>query len=334
MARPTHIPTLSVGARVEDTFLVLDVRVRTMDTGDMFTVIMLGNSTGRIPTEPFWPTRQDEVTGIRKGHVVQVIGEVGTFRDRRQLRVTSLRPLPGDPVTVRALLPCIESVDRFWMVLDGWRRELKRPGLRAAVDLFYEDDGFRQRYEQCPGAVYGHHNVIGGLLKHTTEVAAIGRTIGRASGADTDLILAGALLHDIGKLESYRWDGLLDYTDAGRLVGHVVLGTLMFDRRIREQAQPPCSPHEHRLITHFILSHHGKLEWGSPVPPMTLEAEVLHWADNASAKTASVAEALRDDDNFPEGPFSTALRSLDWRRLFRDGEDVEPKPTTSTNESA
>lgn len=334
MSTPAHIPTLAVGARVEDTFLVLDVRVRTMDTGDVFTVIVLGNSTGRIPTEPFWPTRQGEIAGIRKGHVVQVIGDVGTFRDRRQLRVSSLRQIPADSVTCRALLPSVESVDRFWLVLDGWRRDLKRPGLRAAVDLFYEDDDFRRRYEQCPGAVHGHHNVIGGLLKHTTEVAAIGRTIGRASGGDSDLILAGALLHDIGKLESYRWDGLLDYTDAGRLLGHVALGALMFDRRIREQPQPPCSAQECRLITHFILSHHGKLEWGSPVPPMTLEAEVLHWADNASAKTASVADALRDDDNFPDGPFSTALRSLDWRRLFRDGEDVVPNRASSTSESA
>jgi 3'-5' exoribonuclease len=305
MPSPIHIPSLPVGARVEDTFLVLDLRVRTMDTGDAFTILTLGNNSGKLPTEPFWPARQDEIAGLRKGHVVQVIGEVGTFRDRRQLKVVSLRQLPSESVNLLALLPSVGAVERYWEALDGWRRELSRPGLRAAVDLFYEDEEFRHKYEQCPGAVY------------TTEVVAIARTIARASGANVDLVVAGALLHDIGKTESYVWNGIFDYTEAGRLVGHVVLGALMFDRRFRAQPAAPCSAAEHRTLLHFILSHHGRLEWGSPVQPMTLEAEALHWADNASAKTASVADALRDDDNFPEGPFSSALRSLDWRRLFR-----------------
>lgn len=324
MATPTHIPNLPIGARVEDTFLVLDVRVRTMDSGDVFSILLLGNSTGRIPTEPFWPARHDEIAGLHKGHVVQVIGEVGTFRERRQLKVASLRQLPTESVNLLALLPSVGAVERYWEVLDGWRREVTREGLRAAVDLFFEDEEFRRHYEQCPGAVYGHHAAIGGLLKHTTEVAAIARTIARASGADLDLVVAGALLHDIGKIESYRWDGLFDFTEPGRLLGHVVLGVMMLDRRLRELPTMPCSDEEHRMLLHFILSHHGKLEWGSPVPPMTLEAEVLHWADNASAKTASVAEALRDDDNFPDGPVSAALRGLDWRRLFRAGDASPP----------
>ncbi len=318
---PTDIPSLAVGARVEDTFLVIEVRAHTMDTGDVFTILTLSNSSGRIPTEPFWPSRQDEVAGLSRGNVVQILGEVGTFRERRQLKVTSVRPLPTETVNLLALLPTVGAVDRYWQVLDGWRRDLEPGGVRTTVDLFYEDENFRQRYEQCPGAVYGHHAAIGGLLKHTAEVAAIGRTIARASGANIEYVLAGALLHDIGKIESYRWDGLFDYTDAGRLVGHVTLGALMLERRVREQATPPCSPRELLLLTHFILSHHGRLEWGSPVQPMTLEAEALHWADNASAKTSSVAEALRDDDNFPEGSFSSPVRGLEWRRLYRDGGD-------------
>lgn len=319
MAQPTDIKTLPVGARVEDTFLVVDLRDRTMDTGDVYTILTLGNSTGRIPTEPFWPTRQTEIAGLRKGHVVQVIGEVATFRDRRQLKVVSLRPLPTDSVNLITLLPSIGTVDRYWETLDRWRREIRRSSIRAVVDLFYEDHEFRARYEQCPAAVSGHHASIGGLLKHTTEVAAIARTIARACGADEQLVLAGVLLHDIGKIESYTWDGIFDFTEAGRLVGHVVLGALLLERRLGEQHPPLCTDDERKLLLHFVLSHHGKLEWGSPIPPMTLEAEVLHWADNASAKTASVAEALQDDDNFPEGRVSMAIRRLDWRRLFRNG---------------
>ncbi len=324
MPNPVDIPRLAVNARIEDTFLVWDVKARTLESGDPFTILVLGNSTGRIATEPFWPERLQEVVGLRKGHAVQVIAEVGTYRDRKQLRVVSLRHLPADTVNVKALLPSVGSADRYWDALDGWRREMRRPSLRAAVDLFFEDDGFRTQYGECPAAISGHHAAIGGLLKHTAEVAAIGRTLARVSGADADTVLAGAFLHDIGKLESYRWDGVFDMTERGRLLGHVAIGVLMFDRRMAEASRPPCGEGERATLMHLILSHHGRLEWGATVQPMTLEAEVLHWADNSSAKTASIAEAMRDDENFPDGPISTPQRLLDWRRLYRpeppDGE--------------
>jgi 3'-5' exoribonuclease len=318
---PLDIPTLTVGSRVQDPFLVVDVEVRTQASGDPFTILTLGNATGRIATEPFWSERAGEVAGLARGHVVQVVGEVATYRERRQLRVVSIRHLPSASVNFTLLLPSVASIDRYWEVLDSWRRQIEKPRLRAVVDLFYEEDGFRQRYEQCPAAVFGHHAQLGGLLKHTAEVAAIARTIARASGADQELVLAGALLHDIGKLEAYRWDGAFDHTEVGRLLGHVVLGALMLDRRLTEEAPPPCTPTERDILLHLILSHHGRLEFGSPILPMTLEAEALHWADNASAKTASMGEALADDGNFPDGLMSVSQWMLDHRRLWRGNSD-------------
>ncbi len=319
--RPLDIPALTVGDRVQDPFLIVDVEVRTQASGDPFTNLTLGNATGRIATEPFWSERSGEIAGLSRGHVVQVVGEVASYRERRQLRVVSIRHLPSGSVDFSLLLPSIPSIDRYWEILDSWRRQIEKPRLRAVVDLFYEEDVFRQRYEQCPGAVFGHHAQLGGLLKHTAEVAAIARTIARASGADQELVLGGVLLHDIGKLEAYRWDGVFEHTEVGRLVGHVVLGALMFDRRLAEEATPPCTPVERDILLHLILSHHGRLEFGSPILPMTLEAEVLHWADNASAKTASLGEALADDGNFPDGLVSVSQRLLDRRRLWRGASD-------------
>ena len=318
---PVHIPSVAVGTRVEGVFLVLELNVRSRPDGDPFTILMLGNSTGRIATEPFWAERQPEIAGLRPGHVIQVTGEVQTYRERRQLHVTSLTHVTKDEVDPSELLPSIGPVDRYWQTLDGWRREMTKPRLKAVVDTFYEEDLFRLRYEQCPAAVFGHHAALGGLLMHTTEVAAIARTIARACGADLDVVLAGVLLHDIGKLEAYRWDGLFAFTDRGRLVGHVVLGAMMLEARLAEHAEPPCTPLERDLLLHLILSHHGRLEWGSPIAPLTLEAEVLHWADNASAKTAGLADAMRDDDNFPDGLFSTPQRLMEYRRLFRGNSD-------------
>jgi 3'-5' exoribonuclease len=318
---PTDIPSLKPAQRVQDAFLVLDVELRTLETGEAFTILRLGNSTGEIATEPFWPTRQDEVAGVKKGHPVHVVGEVGTYRQKKQVRVSSIRVLPKDTLDLTAFLPTVGPVGRYWDTIDGWRRSIVKPRLTGVLDLFFDDDKFRHRFELCPASIRGHHAQLGGLLKHTTEVAAIARAISRTSGADHDVVLAGVLLHDIGKLEAYSWDGAFDYTIAGSLLGHVVLGSLMLDQRLRLEAKPPCTEEEKWLLVHMILSHHGRLEYGSPVQPMTLEAEVLHWADNASAKSASVADAIRDADNFLEGSISRPQWTLDRRRVYRHGCD-------------
>jgi len=215
-----------------------------------------------------------------------------------------------------------ELIRRRGEKLDAWRREIAKPRLAAVLALLYDEEDFRRRYERCPASIAGHHAALGGLLKHTTEVAVIARAITRVAGADQDLVLAGVLLHDIGKLDAYRWDGGFAYTDAGHLVGHVVLGALALERRLNECATPTCTDAERALLQHLILAHHGRLEYGSPVTPMTLEAEVLHWADNASAKTASMADALRDADAFGEELVSQRrFWQLDQRRAFRGSSD-------------
>jgi 3'-5' exoribonuclease len=323
---PIDIPALKQHDRVDDTLLVLEINVRSLDSGDTYTVLRLGNSTGSVATEPFWPGDQDKITGVRKGHAVQVSGEVGLYKQKKQLKVRDIDVLPAGAVDLRKLLPTVGPVDRYWKILDGWRREIDRPRLSAVLNLFFEDAEFREKFETCPASVRGHHAKLGGLLKHTTEVAAIARAVARASGADQDVVLAGVLLHDIGKLEAYSWNGLFEYTVPGSLVGHVVLGVLILEDRMCAEESFPCSEEERLVLQHMILSHHGKLEFGSPIQPMTLEAEVLHWADNASAKTASVADVLNDPDSFDEGPVSRPQWVIDRRRVYQQSCDWG-KPT-------
>jgi 3'-5' exoribonuclease len=321
MPSPTDLSSLPFGSRVQDTLLVLDSASHSTDDGQPFTILTLGNSRGEIATAPFWLAQQDQVAGIRRGHVVQVIGDVVPYRERRQLKVVSLRLLPPGAADARSLLPSVGPVGRYWETLDQWRRALQKPRLAGVTELFFGDDEFRARFEACPASIRGHHAQLGGLLKHTVEVAAIGRTVARVCGADLELVVAGALLHDIGKVESYRWDAAFEYTDAGALVGHVVLGALMLDRRMRSANGMPCTEAERELLIHLVLSHHGTPELGSPVRPMTLEAEVLHWADNASAKTAHLADALRDARQFTPAPVSGPLPGLDRRRLYLGSSD-------------
>ena len=154
-------------------------------------------------------------------------------------------------------------------------------------------------------------------------MAAIGRAVSESCGADPDLVLAGALLHDIGKLEAYRWLTGFEVSEAGALLGHVALGLLMLARRVGQARPPVCTEEELHLLLHLVASHHGRPELGATAPPMTLEAEVLHYADNASAKTASMAEALADPENFSGGlPLSPrGVWQLDKRRVYRGGGD-------------
>ena len=318
-----QLPRLEIDATVDDPLLVLEVSRRDSPKG-AFTVLTFGNSTGRLQSAPFWSSREAEVTGIAKGHVLHVVGRVSQYREAKQLEVKSLRPLLADAVDWTALLPSVGDVEPYWKRLDELRTSIKGPRLRAVLDLFYCDEGFRRRFEQCPAATLGHHAELGGLLRHTWEVAFVGKSIAKVyRRADPDLVVAGAMLHDIGKLESYRWSGAFEMTEAGNLIGHVALGMLMVERRLQETLPAPCTDTERLLLLHLIASHHGRLEFGATAQPMTLEAEILHFADNTSAKAESMTTALGSEDLF-QGDALVSARgqwTLDNRKVFRGTSD-------------
>lgn len=319
MAQILDIPTLAPGDDVHHPLVVLELISRGGDHPR--TTLLLGNRTGRIESAPFWAGRDEMIRGLAKGTLVQVVGKVTTYRESTQLEATSVRPLPRGAVPLADLVPSVGAVDKYWQFIDEAREKLQAPRLRATIDLFYRDNAFRERYEQCPGSPgSGHHAKLGGLLQHTCEVLAIGRQIARVAHADEELLVAGALLHDIGKLDCYRWEsGVFDVTERGRLVGHVVQGVNMLRDAILSASPTPCTPDEHLLLEHLILSHHGQLEYGSPVRPATLEAEILHFADDASAKTASISDAYVNPDFFPGDARVSAKKvwSLDNRWMFR-----------------
>jgi 3'-5' exoribonuclease len=318
MPGPISLPDLAVGARLEDMLLVWEVEQRTQSDGSPYVILTLGNSSGRVKTAPFWSSDLHRVEGLEKGAVVSVIGDIGEYRGDRQLKVSAIRPVAPAMVEWPRLLPSVGDVTPWWRKVDEWRAELPDGPWRRAVALFYDDPDFRARYERCPASLGNHHAALGGLLKHTVEVGLIARQMAKTSGARWDPLLAGVLLHDIGKLEAYRWDGLFEMTEAGSLLGHVVLGSLMLDRRLDEQEEPVVGDQERLVLHHLVLSHHGELEFGSPVRPMTLEAEVLHYADSASAATANLAAALKEAANFGEGEsVSKPIWALDRRRVYR-----------------
>jgi len=312
------LPGVTAGQRLEGSLLVCEVEQRGSGT-QPFVLLTLGNSTGRIQSAPFWSEDLPQLDGVTRGRVVEVLGDVTTYRDRRQLRVSSIRAVPEERIDWREMLPSVGDTRPYWRALDCWRSQIAAPRLRAILALFYDDDAFRQRYDQCPASISGHHALLGGLLRHTWEVGTMARALCRTVPADPDLLLAGVLLHDIGKIEAYSWNRAFEITNRGYLLGHVALGSQMLNERAgqRDPAVAPIA--ELDLLQHLILSHHGKLEFGAPVEPMTLEAELLHHADNASARSDSMAKAVATQDNFNGDELVSArnIWQLDRRRVFR-----------------
>ena len=204
------------------------------------------------------------------------------------------------PLRAAESLPSIDGgVTRLWGWVDKVRAGVESRTLRRVLDLFFADDGFRLQFERTPGSIGVHHAKLGGLLLHTYEVTNIaGQTArrmaaGLARRVNVDLVVTGALLHDIGKVEAYEIGPMgFTYTPCGLLLGHVVLGCLMLERRLAALGRSVCTEGELLDLQHIILSHHGALELGSPVRPMTAEAEIVRWADEASAKASDMMESL------------------------------------------
>ncbi len=236
------LSSLQAGDEIHHPFLVLDVVARGGDHPR--TVLTFGNRTGRIESAPFWAGKDEMVRGLAKGMIVQVVGAVSSYRESLQLDATSVRPLPKGSVPLADLAPSVGPVEAYWQFLDDVRTKLTAPRLRATVDLLFADSGFRERFEQCPGAPgQGHHAAIGGLLQHTCEVVLIARQMARVAKADAELVMVAAMLHDIGKVECYTWEtGVFDTNAHGRLIGHIVLGAMMLRERIAAPTPPPARP--------------------------------------------------------------------------------------------
>lgn len=281
MVQPPDLPNLPLGHRIQDPLLVLAVEHRHSDQHG-FTVLTLGNSTGRIASAPFWFKDQPLIAGLQAGDCVQVIGEVTSYRNRRQLQVSSIRPLPSSDW--RGLMPSAGDPDAFWHTIDAWRAELATPWNRL-VALFLEDEEIRRRFSECPERPDPAAACLGGLLRHVVELGAVARSLARVRRADMDLVVAGTLVHDLGKIEGYSWDrGKVGLTEPGRLKGIRLLSVQLVERRAGALKTPPLGPAEIDRLVHLILAQPD--EPGGPlVEPRTPEARIVVAAHRALADT-------------------------------------------------
>ncbi len=311
------ISELQAGQAVVGTFLVIEFDTRKTAKGDPFTTMVVRDKTGSIACAPLWSNSGISTDGLGRGVLVTITGNVTLYKgDTRQLELQTLR-IEHNPELAIAMLPTISHpIESVWRALDGFRLAIKVPVLRQVLDLFFSDPGFRAEFERCPGAVKGHHAAIGGLLLHTYEVVSIACRMAKVMNARVDLVVAMAMLHDIGKTRTYTvtYEGF-GYTSRQLLTGHIVEGVFMLLEALGEGLA--ITEEQELELVHGILSHHGKLEHGSPVVPATLEAQLVNQADEASASGAAFQQELLDDSLFPKGPVGDKRSWMLNRKLWR-----------------
>jgi 3'-5' exoribonuclease len=279
------IADLEAGQRFVGYYLVRNPRLESFkdQTRGRYLKLLLADGSGTIDGR-CWDV------------VLKIEGEVERFRDQLQVRILRLRPAKADEYALGDLRPTTKrNIDEMNLAIDKVIASMEDPHIQSLVRYFFDDKDFREAFQTAPAATRVHHACIGGLLEHTYEVLELaGRLIDLYPQIDRDLLLAGILLHDIGKLEEFTWELDIEYTDNGRLLGHVVLSAQKVAQAIL--TMPEFPENLAIQIQHLILSHHGRYEFGSPRRPKTLEAIALHHLENLDAQVnrfASLIEQAR-----------------------------------------
>lgn len=310
---------LRPGEGISSTFLATDAAVRNDSRGVPYLSLRLVDRTGSVDAR-MWKLSSELRKGLPDPCYVSVEGQTHDYRGTLQVKVERLRVLRREEVEPEDYLPASE-LDREALareVLEAGE-ELRDEHLRDLFLLMVSDEELWKAFCEAPAAKGMHHARIGGLLEHSVHCLRLARSVAELYPVDRDLLIFGAIFHDVGKVRELSWgEGGFSYTTEGRLQGHVVLGERLVASYI---ARLPGFPEELALhISHILLSHQGELAYGSPQEPKTLEALLVHFIDNLDARAEMYLESTR---NVSEGGWSHHENAL-GRALFvpeRSGEE-------------
>jgi len=291
-------------------FLCTAKELRVSRSGSEFLIFTLQDISAQITAKLF-----DEVTRFQgefeAGEFVRAEGAATVYNGQLQLVVSSIRRVNPEQDRLEGfreedcVLSALRPIDEMWTELTDRVRAVADNHLRVLLFRILADHEAQLR--EWPAAQVIHHAYRGGFLEHIVKMAEVGASVAKAYGANADLVLAGVILHDIGKLQELWYEGgAIGYTREGNLVGHIALGLLV----VRETASGVSGfPLELRTqLEHLVLSHHGSREHGSPVEPKTIEAFILAAVDELDARVNQVRRAIREDA--AEGEFTTWNRRL------------------------
>jgi 3'-5' exoribonuclease len=306
----TNINSLQPGDEVNGVFAVRSKKLLPYRDGTgCFLGLTLADKTGQVEGR-VWENAEEVNKCCRAGDVVRVTGRAVEYKGSVQLNLTTVEKCPGDEVVPERFIPSTGASEE--KVRDAWLdivSTIGNPHLKQLQMLMANDRNLLRCLAASPAAKRNHHAKLGGLWEHSLGMVKAAEGMAAAySQVNRDLLITGALLHDIGKIEEFRARADIEYTDAGRLLGHIILGVELVSRYI---AKVPGFPKTLRLkLLHMIVSHHGQYEWQSPKRPKFLEAVILHQLDMIDAQVDMFTEAAAGrDDN--EDSWSGWVRGLD-----------------------
>ena len=313
------LASLEEGRAFDSFFIVLLKQQRTTKTNKPYLNLILGDRTGQVEARVWDPADPRIAKDVERGDVVKARGSVARFDDRLQMKVDQLRKATGAETDKTDLLPSTTyDVDALWRELTGFVESFTEPHLKLLLTTLLSDAALAQAYREAPAARQLHHAWLGGLLEHVVSLLKLADRIApHYPVLHRDLLLTGVVLHDIGKVQELAWDAGFEYTVEGTLLGHIQMGIARVDKTI--DSLPGFPPRLKVLVEHMILSHHGKLEFGSPKPPMIPEALVLNFVDDLDAKMQAIASEF--EKSAREGRAADELTgkvwSLDQRQLLQ-----------------
>ena len=300
---------------VADTFLVTKKEIGVSKSGKPYLIIRLMDSTGEAEARA-WEDAEAVGRCFDKDDVVMVRGFAVSYKGGLQINVSEVTRVPEEKYELRDYLPSSERDPEEMIVeLDRVVSRMKDVHIRGLLQAVFKDQDVRKRFMVAPAAKAMHHPYLGGLLEHVLSICGLVDRVAEHYGAmvNRDLLHAGAVLHDIGKIYELSYERSFDYTDEGKLIGHITMGIELIDGKL---AGLPEFPRDLAvLVKHMVLSHHGQLEFGSPKRPKILEALILSYLDDMDAKVKAIQTVMEAEKD--SGSNWTSFQRIFERAMYK-----------------
>ncbi|WP_053361801.1 3'-5' exoribonuclease YhaM [Bacillus sp. FJAT-27251] len=300
-----------VGEQVEKFLLIKNATKGIASNGKPFLTLILQDQSGEIEAK-LWDVSDSEENTYSPEGIVKVLGDIQNYRGRMQLKIRQIRAAgPADHVKLSDFLETA-PLDKEEMVskITQYIFEMKNPNIQRITRHLLKKH--QQAFLNYPAATKNHHEFVSGLAYHVVSMLDLAKAISSLyPSLDKDLLFAGVILHDLGKVHELSGPVAATYTVEGNLLGHI---SIMVNEIGKAAEELGISGEEVIVLQHLVLSHHGKAEWGSPKPPLIKEAEILHYIDNLDAKMNMLDRAL---SRVKPGEFTERNFALDNRSFYK-----------------
>lgn len=326
-----YVNELQANQTVHATFLVHVKDIRQKRTGEPYLSLLIGDRTGDLDAK-MWDNVAEVLDIFERDDFIRVKGLLQVHQNRPQLTIHKMERVAETEVDFSDYFPASKrDPEEMAAELSRILESVSNPHLHALLRAIFNDPAIGAGFRLAPAAKMIHHAFLGGLLEHVLSMCALAEmAAAHYKYIDRDLLMAGVLLHDIGKIRELTYDRSFGYSDEGQLIGHISIGLQIVQEKAREI---PGFPDKLRvLIGHMVLSHHGQLDFGSPKVPLFPEALLLHLLDNMDSKMEAM-RSLLERDNLMEGCWTGYSAALERSALKKDRylagrppEEAAPKP--------